>query len=99
MQREFALPTVFVSHDTTEVQALCDDVVLLENGRVVDQGPPTDVLRRRRTREPLPRRIRSGSGSNAPSRKHSVTCRGNSTSDRMASDGRSVLPNPITSAL
>jgi molybdate transport system ATP-binding protein len=42
---EFDLPTVFVSHDATEVQALCDEVVVLEAGRVRAQGAPSEVLR------------------------------------------------------
>ncbi|MFN0241978.1 MAG: molybdenum ABC transporter ATP-binding protein [Planctomycetota bacterium] len=46
---EFALPTVLVSHDATEVQALCDEVVVLEKGRVTAQGRPEDVLRYVRT--------------------------------------------------
>lgn len=42
---EFALPTVFVSHDATEVQALCEEAVVLEAGRARDQGRPSEVLR------------------------------------------------------
>jgi molybdate transport system ATP-binding protein len=42
---EFALPTVFVSHDATEVQALCEEAIVLEKGRVHAQGPPDEVLR------------------------------------------------------
>lgn len=45
---EFALPTVFVSHDATEIQALCDEVVVLDAGRVVARGLPADVLRESR---------------------------------------------------
>jgi molybdate transport system ATP-binding protein len=48
---EFGLPTIFVSHDATEVQALCDEVVVLEGGRVVAQGVPADVLRDERAGE------------------------------------------------
>jgi len=48
---EFALPTVFVSHDSTEVQALCDEVVVLEAGRVRAQGVPAEVLRSARAGE------------------------------------------------
>lgn len=48
---EFALPTVFVSHDATEVQALCDDVVVIDAGRVRSQGAPGDVLREARAGE------------------------------------------------
>lgn len=42
---EFKLPTVFVSHDATEVQALCDEVVVLQAGSVRAQGAPGEVLR------------------------------------------------------
>ena len=41
---EFALPMLFVSHDPTEVQAVCDEVVVIEQGRVVAQGDPAAVL-------------------------------------------------------
>lgn len=47
----FGLPTIFVSHDTTEVQALCDEVIVLQSGRVVAQGAPAEVLRHVRAGE------------------------------------------------
>lgn len=40
----FDLPLLFVSHDPTEVQAVCSEVVVLEAGRVVAQGQPAAVL-------------------------------------------------------
>jgi molybdate transport system ATP-binding protein len=48
---EFGLPTLFVSHDATEVQALCEEVVVLDSGRVIAQGVPDEVLRYVRTGE------------------------------------------------
>ncbi len=42
--RAFDLPLLFVSHDATEVQAVCDHVVVLERGRVVAEGDPASVL-------------------------------------------------------
>lgn len=48
---EFGLPTVFVSHDATEVQALCEEVVVLDSGRVIAQGVPDETLRYVRTGE------------------------------------------------
>lgn len=48
---EFALPTVFVSHDATEVQALCDEVVVLNSGKVSAQGAPEETLRYLRSAE------------------------------------------------
>jgi len=35
---------LFVSHDATEVQALCDDLVVLQQGRLIAQGSPRSVL-------------------------------------------------------
>lgn len=48
VRERFALPTLFVSHDPTEVRALCDEVLVLEQGRVRAQGRPEVVLRDRR---------------------------------------------------
>jgi molybdate transport system ATP-binding protein len=42
---EFRLPTIFVSHDATEVQTLCDEVVVMDAGRVRSQGNPAVVFR------------------------------------------------------
>ena len=41
---EFDLPMLYVSHEPTEVAVLCDEVALLEAGRVTAQGRPADVL-------------------------------------------------------
>jgi molybdate transport system ATP-binding protein len=41
---EFATPVVYVSHAVEEVARLAGDVVVLEHGRVVAQGAPTDVF-------------------------------------------------------
>ena len=43
----FDLAMVVVSHDATEIQALCEEVVVLERGRVVASGPAQRVLRER----------------------------------------------------
>jgi molybdate transport system ATP-binding protein len=40
---ELRVPIVYVSHDRTEVQQLADEVILIDNGRVVAVGQPTDV--------------------------------------------------------
>jgi molybdate transport system ATP-binding protein len=40
----YGLPTLFVSHDPTEVLALCDVVAVLERGRVRAVGRPEEVL-------------------------------------------------------
>ncbi|HEX5724185.1 MAG TPA: molybdenum ABC transporter ATP-binding protein [Longimicrobiaceae bacterium] len=46
VQAEFALPVLLVSHDPAEVQALCEDLVVLREGRIVARGEPRAVLTR-----------------------------------------------------
>lgn len=41
---EMRIPLLFVSHEPTEVQALCDDVLVLDRGQVVAEGPTHEVL-------------------------------------------------------
>ena len=41
---EFAVPMLYVSHAPDEVMALCDDVLVLERGRVLAQGAPRDLF-------------------------------------------------------
>jgi molybdate transport system ATP-binding protein len=40
----YDLATLFVSHDATEIQALCDVVAVLDRGRVRAIGPPAEIL-------------------------------------------------------
>lgn len=40
------VPIVFVSHDPTEVQVLCDEVIAIERGALRAQGPAGATLRR-----------------------------------------------------
>lgn len=42
---EWSIPTVYVSHSLFEVQRLAHHVIAFENGRVLDQGPPSEILR------------------------------------------------------
>jgi molybdate transport system ATP-binding protein len=58
---EFDVPTVFVSHDATEVQALCEEVIVLEAGRVRAQGAPSEVLRAARAGERAFENVLAGS--------------------------------------
>lgn len=44
VREDFDIPMLVVSHDPTEVQALCDSVVVLREGCVVARGAPHDVL-------------------------------------------------------
>ena len=41
---QFQIPMLLVSHDATEVQALCDELIVLSNGEVVTKGKPHTVL-------------------------------------------------------
>ena len=41
---EFAVPMLFVSHAPAEVLALCDDVLVLDRGRVIGQGAPRELF-------------------------------------------------------
>ena len=43
---EFAGPVLLVTHDPLEALVLADRLLVLEGGRVVQQGPPADVARR-----------------------------------------------------
>jgi molybdate transport system ATP-binding protein len=40
----FGVPTLYVSHDPAEVQAIADHVVLLDDGCVVASGAPSELL-------------------------------------------------------
>jgi molybdate transport system ATP-binding protein len=41
---EFRIPLIYVTHDAHELAALCDEVVVLENGRLTARGFPAEVL-------------------------------------------------------
>ena len=41
---EFQIPLIYVTHDAAELGSLCDEIVLLDKGRVIDRGLPKDVL-------------------------------------------------------
>jgi molybdate transport system ATP-binding protein len=44
LQRHYGLTTIMVSHDVGEVYRLSQRVLLLEHGRLVQQGSPSDVF-------------------------------------------------------
>jgi molybdate transport system ATP-binding protein len=44
VRSEFRIPMLFVSHDPLEVQALCDDLIVLEDGSTIAHGEPREVL-------------------------------------------------------
>jgi len=46
LQTDHKLGYLFISHDLKVVKAMAHRVVVLRNGRVVEQGPAADVLER-----------------------------------------------------
>jgi molybdate transport system ATP-binding protein len=44
VREAFGTPMLYVSHDPDEVVALCDEVLLLEAGRVAARGTPTELF-------------------------------------------------------
>ena len=46
LHREFETTTIMVSHDPSEIYRLCSRVVVLENGKIINDGSPKDILLR-----------------------------------------------------
>ncbi|MBA2676628.1 ATP-binding cassette domain-containing protein [Ramlibacter sp.] len=44
LQTEFGITYMLISHDLAVVQHLCDDVAVLWQGRIVEQGPPEQLF-------------------------------------------------------
>ena len=44
--RQFGIPTVFVTHDRLEALSLGDDLVLLDEGHIVQRGPVQEIFNR-----------------------------------------------------
>ncbi len=45
LQSEFDLAYMFITHDLATVKAIADDVVVMQQGRVVEQGPKDEMFR------------------------------------------------------
>lgn len=44
IQKEFGIPTLFVSHDASEIRMLVEEVAVLDRGHVVARGRPDEVF-------------------------------------------------------
>ena len=68
--RRRGMLTILISHDLALPPRHCDEVVLMEAGRVVDRGDPRIVLDGYRDRIESRRRTRSGPSTIEPSSRH-----------------------------
>ena len=50
LQREVGITTVFVTHDQEEALTLADRIAVMEGGRIVQVGTPTEIYERPRSR-------------------------------------------------
>ena len=44
LHREFGIPMLFVTHNPVEAIAICEDVLLLQAGRIIERGDPAKLL-------------------------------------------------------
>jgi peptide/nickel transport system ATP-binding protein len=55
LQDRYGLSYLFVSHDLAVVNLMCDDVLVLQSGRVVEQGPASQIFQQ--TEHPYTRKL------------------------------------------
>jgi microcin C transport system ATP-binding protein len=44
LQENYGLAYLFISHDLKVVRALCNYVIVMKNGKVVEEGPARDIF-------------------------------------------------------
>lgn len=44
LHSEFGIPILYVTHDASEAIRLCEEVIKLENGKVIGRGNPREIL-------------------------------------------------------
>ena len=50
LQRRLGLSVVYVTHDREEALAVSDRIIVMDRGRIVEQGPPAELFESPRTR-------------------------------------------------
>lgn len=50
LQRRLGITAIYVTHDQAEAMALADRILVMKDGRIVEEGPPVALYRRPRTR-------------------------------------------------
>lgn len=43
LHREFPITAIYVTHDQKEAMTLSDEVIVMNDGKIMQQGPPTDI--------------------------------------------------------
>ena len=45
MQKDRDMSYLFISHDIALVQEFCDRIIVMKNGKIVEEGPSEEVIR------------------------------------------------------
>ena len=45
LQRQTGIAIIFITHDLRVAAQICDEVLVMQRGKVVEQGPAAEVLR------------------------------------------------------